>query len=390
MFEMKMPKLGASMTEGTIVRWFVEEGAFVQKGAPIVEIQSDKIVLEVEAEADGPLQKQLYAEGETVAVFETLAFIGEGQLPQQLEEPEPTIKQLPLEHNSPIHRQIRRSPAARKLANQLQIDLSQIQGTGPRGRILKIDVENILKQHVMEETAIASVVTQQSYSEQTLSPVRKIIADRMTQSTQTTPHVTLHVEVDATKLLKLKEKIERDITALISQKLSVNDLVLKATIVALKRHPYMMDQLHGDIVRSYRDIHLGMAVDTPTGLVVPVVKDAQHLSLSELVQQTKEIVQQIKTGQLDLALLEGGTFTVSNLGNLEVQSFTPIINPPQSSILGVGTIIEKPRYKKGILKKRAMMQLSLSFDHRVFDGGPVARFLSTLKTIIENPIKLLL
>ena len=433
-----MPKLGASMEEGTIDNWLVEVGDKVEAGDPIVEIQTDKITIEVEAEVDGVLLKKLYDVGDTVPVLEVIAYIGEeGEAIDHLvETPTQTENQVEPEQQETVEtnqtashlrdgRKIRRTPLARRLAEEHGIDLKDIVGTGPKGRIQKVDVERYITNMKKKITPLAKKIAEDKQvdysgitgsgargkivkadvlkaSEQVardafqdervpLSGIRKVIAERMSQSFYTAPHVTLFSEVDMTEVIKLRKQLLPEIEKETGLRISFNEIMLKATAVVLRKHPNINVSLVDDKEIVYhRNIHLGFAVAMDDGLVVPVIEHADQKGLATITKEVKTLAEQARNKSLSPEKMQGSTFTISNLGMYAVNGFTPIINPPNAAILGVGQIQEKVVVINGEMKVRSMMELSLSFDHRVIDGAPAARFLTDLKDILEHPYKLLM
>lgn len=433
-----MPKLGASMEVGTIDNWLVEVGDKVEAGDPIVEIQTDKITIEVEAEVDGVLLKKLYDVGDTVPVLEVIAYIGEeGEAIDHLvETPTQTENQVEPEQQETVEtnqtashlrdgRKIRRTPIARRLAEEHGIDLKDIVGTGPKGRIQKADVERYITNMKKKITPLAKKIAEDKQvdysgitgsgargkivkadvlkaSEQvvrdafqdervSLSGIRKVIAERMSQSFYTAPHVTLFSEVDMTEVIKLRKQLLPEIEKETGLRISFNEIMLKATAVVLRKHPNINVSLVDDKEIVYhRNIHLGFAVAMDDGLVVPVIEHADQKGLAAITKEAKTLAEQARNKSLSPEKMQGSTFTISNLGMYAVNGFTPIINPPNAAILGVGQIQEKVVVINGEMKVRSMMELSLSFDHRVIDGAPAARFLTDLKDLLEHPYKLLM
>ncbi|SIR60690.1 pyruvate dehydrogenase E2 component (dihydrolipoamide acetyltransferase) [Peribacillus simplex] len=441
--EVVMPKLGATMEEGTIVSWLVQIGETVEEGDPIAEIQTDKIVLEIEAETTGVLLKTLYDAGAVVKVHENIAYLGEeNESVEDLEKQSPSVSlqsaeeliPTPAEESAIQTRQlesgykIRRTPAARKLAKDTQIDLRSFTGSGPLGRIQKKDVESYLAEHSQKITPLAKKIAEdqeidyrgitgsgtrgkivkddiitgsagenngnktnaQDERRVPFIGMRKVIADRISSSAYTAPHVTLLSEVDMTKCVSLRKDLLPVIEKAEGLRISFNDILIKATAFALKLHPGMNISLEGNEIVYHFNINIGLAVAVPDGLVVPVLKDVEQKGLATITREAKMIGKQAREGKLSPDDMRGSTFTISNLGMYAVDGFTPIINTPNAAILGVGRIREKPVSVNGEVVVRSMMNLSLSFDHRIIDGAPAAAFITDLKDTLENPFKLMI
>jgi len=424
--EVVMPKLGATMEEGIIVSWLVNDGEFIEEGDPIAEIQTDKIVLEVEAESSGHLLKKLYDAGSTVKVHEVIAYMGEENEAIEQTENFSQSKDNKLEEVNEQEK-VRKTPAANKLAKDNGVDLSLVSGTGPNSRVQKQDVENYLQQDTSKITPLAQKMVQDlkiddkdligsgqhgkitkkdvlsavtkttSASEREssqlkkvpLKGMRKVIAERMSESYYTAPHVTLTTEINMTECVILRKQLLPVIEKETGYRLSYNDLIVKAVAHTLSKNKALNISLQNNEIYFYEEVNIGFAVSLDEGLVVPVIENTDQIGLAEIVKRSKEIVANIKNGKLSPEYFENGTFTISNLGMYAVDSFTPIINQPQSAILGVGRIVEKPVVKNGEVVINSMMQLSLSFDHRVIDGAPAAQFMTDLKENLENPFRML-
>jgi len=354
-----MPKLSLTMKEGTVVQWFKKEGERVEKGEPVVEVLSDKVTYEVEAPASGVMRKILAEEGVDVPVAETLAIItapGE-ELPEVeavAEEPAERAKE-----------RIIASPAAKRLAREYGVNLYQVRSTGPDGRIVEEDVRRFV-----EGTKVAPRVREVI----PLTGIRKTAAERVSLSARTAPHSTITMEVDMSNAAKLRTKFQ----------FSYTDVLVKAVAKALTEHPVMNSTLEKDQIEIFEDVNVGVAVATEKGLIVPVVRNADKKELEEIASTVKELVEKARQGKLTREEMSGGTFTITNLGMFGVDFFTPIINPPESAILGVGRVVEKPVVVDKEIVTKPMMHVSLSFDHRVVDGVPAARFLGKVKQILES------
>ena len=374
-----MPKLGMAMTEGTVVKWLKPDGARVEKGERIAVVMSKKITYEVEAPASGIL-RHAAAEKEVKAVGEVIAYIAEpGEVIPELEKvpAAPPVAEVPAE--APAPKEILATPAAKRLAKEHGVDLSQVKGTGPGGRITEKDVMAFVearKAPPPPPRPPAKVIP--------FIGMRQAIAERMTQSLQTMAQVTITTEIDATELVRMREQLKGEFD------LTYTDMVVKAAAIALKKHPLLNSTLIGDEIHLLDEVHIGVAVALEGGLIVPVVRDADKKSLKEIAAETRRLAEGARAGTLTVDEVTGSTFTVTNLGMYGVDVFTPIINPPEVAILGVGRIVEKPSFQQGQIVPRAMMHLSLTFDHRIVDGAPAAEFLRTVKELLENPYRLLL
>ncbi len=374
-----MPKLGMAMTEGTVVKWLKPDGARVEKGERIAVVMSKKITYEIEAPASGIL-RHAAAEKEVKAVGEVIAYIAEpGEVIPELEKvpTAPPVAEAPAE--APAPKEILATPAAKRLAKEHGVDLSQIKGTGPGGRITEKDVLAFVearKAPPPPPRPPAKVIP--------FIGMRQAIAERMTQSLQTMAQVTITTEIDATEMVRMREQLKGEFD------LTYTDMVVKAAAMALRKHPILNSTLIGEEIHLLEEIHIGVAVALEEGLIVPVVRDADKKSLREIASETRRLAEGARAGTLTVDEVTGSTFTVTNLGMYGVDVFTPIINPPEVAILGVGRIVEKPVCWQGQIVPRAMMHLSLTFDHRIVDGAPAADFLRTVKEILENPYRLLL
>ncbi|MDA8353351.1 MAG: dihydrolipoamide acetyltransferase family protein [Firmicutes bacterium] len=382
-----MPKLGMSMEEGTVVEWLKNEGDKVEKGEPVVTISSEKTEIEVEAPDSGVLTPIVPQDG-VVPVSEVI-----GRVSAEDEKVPPKERKSD-DSQKVMKKRIPASPAARKLAKKEGIDLSVIQGTGPGNRITKEDVLRALA-HSKEAAATTEVSplpmekSEQEVEKIPVSGIRKVIADRMVQSLQQSAQLTLHTEVDATELVRLRQQIKEEVSHRFDVNLTYNDFIARAAVLTLQTHPHLNAQWDEKQILQHKYVHLGIAVSTDRGLVVPVVRNAQDQSFIQLAQNIQSLASAGREGRLSMDDLQGSTFTVTNLGSFGIDEFTPILNPPEVGILGVGRIIEKPAVHDGEITIRSMMKLSLTFDHRVLDGVPAAAFLQELTTHIEHPYRLI-
>lgn len=386
-----MPKLGLTMTEGTIEKWLKQEGDRVEKGEPLVEIITEKINFQYESPASGILRKILRHEGETVPVTTPIAIIAEeGEVVAEEERTKPEVPaEAPLpfavqrESKEPSQR-IFVSPVARKMAQEKGIDLSSIKGSGPMGRITKLDV---LK---AAEKGVAPPIPKPLEKWIPLKGIRRIIAKRMTESFQNVPHFYLSLEIDMTSCLALHEQLREEVERRARLRLTLTDILVKVTASALKEHPIINSRIEGDQIHLIEEINIGVAIALEDGLIVPVIHHADQKSLTEIASTLRGLTQKAKEGKLSLEDVAGGTFTFSNMGMLGIDKFNPIINPPECSILGVGRTVEKPVFHGGEIRVRPMAWFSLSSDHRIVDGAAASLFLNDIKKRVEHPHLLLI
>ncbi|SFP81359.1 dihydrolipoamide acetyltransferase family protein [Salibacterium halotolerans] len=441
--EIFMPKLSSTMESGTILQWIKNEGDPVDMGEPVFEVMSDKINIEVEAYEEGFLLKKYYNVDDVVPVNTVVGYIGEKdeEVPdtppgntensESKAEPEPDQNETVADDSSSSvtqieQGQIRATPAARRVAKEEGADLSDMTGSGPKQRIQQQDVHEFVQnaQKTPKATPLARKWAEEQNADlntvegsgpggkiytkdlsaaqnDTVSAepdripvkgIRKVVADRMTESAAAVPHVTLYSDVDMTELVRMRSRLQDKIIEQTGAKLSYTEIMMKAAASALERHPYINASLSPDQqeILLHRDVNLGLAVATEQGLVVPVLHHAQHKGLVELVKESKQLAADARNQQLKPQQMQGGTFTISNLGMYAVDGFTPIINQPEAAILGVGQMKETPVGENGSVVLRPMTTFSLSFDHRVVDGAPAAAFLTELKQLLEDPYELLM
>jgi len=374
-----MPRLSLTMKEGTVVQWFKKEGDMVKKGEPLVEVLSEKATYEVEAPASGVLRKILAEEGMDVPVAGSLGIITapdeelleiEVAAAPPAVEAEETVAIPERKVEERIERRIMASPAAKRLAREHDIDLAQIRGSGPHGRIVEEDVRSLVEE-MRTMPRVREVIP--------LTGIRKTAAERVSLSAQTAPQSTITMEVDMSNAAELRRRVG----------VSYTEMLVKAVAKALTEHPIINSTLEKEQIKIFADVNIGVAVATDMGLIVPVIRDANRKSLTEISFTLKELVEKAKQSKLAKEELTGGTFTITNLGMYGIDVFTPIINPPETAILGVGRVAEKPMVVEGQIVVRPVMQLSLTFDHRVVDGAPAADFLQKVKQNLESPEALL-
>jgi pyruvate dehydrogenase E2 component (dihydrolipoamide acetyltransferase) len=390
-----MPKLGLTMTEGTIEKWLKQEGDRVEKGELLVEIITEKINFQYEAPASGILRKIFHYEGEVVPVATPIAIIAEES--EVISEVETIKPEVPPEVIKPIAVQkemekpperIFVSPIAKKIAHEKGIDLSSLKGSGPMGRIVKIDVLRAAERLVGKETL---PITPSAYGKTIpLKGIRRIIAKRMTESFQNIPHIYLSLEVDMTACLALREQLMEAIEKRVKVRLTLTDILVKVAASALKDHPIINSRIEGEQICLLEEINIGVAIALQDGLIVPVIRSADRKSLPEIAIALRDLTQKAREEKLSLEDVGGGTFTLSNMGMLGIDKFNAIINPPECSILGIGRTVEKPVVQGGEIKIKPMAWLSLSSDHRIVDGAAAALFLNHIKKLLENPTLLLI
>ena len=391
--EVILPRLGQGMESGTIVRWLKSEGEPVEKGEPLFELDTDKVTQEVEAEAAGVLLKIAVSEGE-VPVGQTVAFIGaEGEdVPEVAapapSEPEPAsdkLSQAP-EEPAPVtapsgNGRVKASPLARRLARERGIELETLRGTGPEGRIVAEDVERAEAGGPSAPAAAPAPVATGEVERVPLSNVRKTIARRLTEAWQI-PVFQLQASADMTRVNALVARLrERDPDV----RITVTDVLTKLCAQALMRHREVNAEFTEDAILLHPTANVGLAVAAPQGLVVPVIRGAERLSLTEIAGVRAGLVGRAREAKLRAEDLEAGTFTISNLGMYAVESFTAVLNPPQAAIVAVGATEERVVPIGGETAVRPMVTLTCTFDHRAVDGAPAAAFLQTLKESLEDP-----
>ncbi|MBS4043166.1 MAG: pyruvate dehydrogenase complex dihydrolipoamide acetyltransferase [Chitinophagaceae bacterium] len=413
-----MPRLSDTMTEGVIASWVKSVGDSVKKGDVLAEIETDKATMELESYKDGVLLYQGAQAGEKIQVNDLLCIIGKADLniepiiaaskngsatsaTNETAQPNQTVASSAKETTSPTPTiqevvvntgRIFVSPLAKKLAEEKGIDLKYVKGSGDNGRIVKADIDSYKGEKVSASVSQDSTITNQpfnpstnSYTDVPVSQMRKVIAKRLSESLFTAPHFYLTMSVDMDEAVNARKKLNEDADV----KISFNDMVIKATAMALRKHPKVNSSWLGDVIRQNNHINIGVAVAVEEGLLVPVVKHADHLSFSQIGTQVKDYAQKAKDKKLQPNDWEGNTFTISNLGMFGIEEFTAIINPPDSCILAVGGISQVPVVKNGNIVIGNVMKLTLSCDHRVVDGATGASFLQTLKSYLEQPLKML-
>ncbi|MGK2856304.1 MAG: dihydrolipoamide acetyltransferase family protein [Thermoanaerobaculia bacterium] len=421
MGEIIMPKMGDAMTEGRVVRWHKKAGDKVAKGEPVLEIETDKVNLDLEAEESGILEEVAYEEGAMAQVGAVLATIGDGTgekkakkpaaavaapvVAPDVEEPAPAAppkkksgefsvhERKTAEQEAPAGAAGRRrsSPLARKIAEQKGIDLSMVEGSGPRGRIIAADLEGVralpraaTAAKPAAPTAAALPVLESKVVP--LSAMRRTIAKRLAESIGPIPHFFLTVDLDVTQLQQQREQVI-EITGV---KVSINDFMVRASALALRSHPLVNSSFGPEAITQHGEVHVGVAVATPEGLLTPVIRDADRKSVTEIASEIRALAEKARSRKLMPDEYQGSTFTISNLGMFGIEEFTAIINPPNAAILAVGAAMQKPVVEAGQIVVRERMKVTMSCDHRVVDGAVGAEFLRTLRQYIEQPLRLLI
>ncbi|CAH8285137.1 pyruvate dehydrogenase E2 component (dihydrolipoamide acetyltransferase) [Mariniflexile fucanivorans] len=412
-----MPRLSDTMEEGTVATWLKKVGDNVSEGDILAEIETDKATMEFESFQSGTLLYIGLQEGESAKVDSLLAIIGPAgtdvsgvaanfstaapaakkeEAPKQQEAPKAEVKaEAPKAEAKPTkpvatassNGRLFISPLAKKIAEEKGINLSQVQGSGENGRIVKTDVENFVPAATAAGASVGKFLPtgQEDFEDVPNSQMRKAIAKALTNSKFSAPHYYLSVEFDMENAIAFRTQFN----TIPDTKISYNDIVVKACALALKQHPQVNSQWFADKMRLNNHVHIGVAVAVPDGLVVPVVKFANEQSLPQIGAAVRDLAGKAKNKKLTPAEMEGSTFTVSNLGMFGIDTFTSIINQPNSAILSVGNIVEKPVVKNGQIVVGNTMKLSLACDHRTVDGATGAMFLQTLKGYIENPVTML-
>ncbi|UCD73085.1 MAG: 2-oxo acid dehydrogenase subunit E2 [Candidatus Bathyarchaeota archaeon] len=383
MTKVVMPKWGY-MLEGIVVEWLKKEGDEVEEGEPLLVVETEKVTQEVEAPATGILLKIFSSVGSVVPVGEVIGAIGEEEERLSVEQfqAEKVVKPV-VEVNQDVKLTIPErqgrvliSPAARKLAREHGIDFSILIGTGPGRRIVREDVlkaiEASRKSPELKELKVAETIP--------LTGRRKAISDRVSRSVREAAHGTISMEIDATNMVAIREGCQGGDEA----RISYTDMVVWAVARILQETPLMNSTLDGEAIKIFEDVNIGVAVASEYGLIVPVIKNADKKSISEIASIRKELVDLARQNKLSLPDVINGTFTVTNLGMYDVDVFTPIVFPPQTGILGVGRIRKKPVVEEGEIVAKSVLSLSLSFDHRVIDGVPGAKFLQRIKELLER------
>ena len=436
-----MPKMGMTMKEGKVSKWYKKEGDSVEKGEDLVEVETEKITNKIESPGSGLVFQIVVPVGESVPVGTILAVIAQaGEQPERIEgiqvgEVEEVqgaagSSQAAETKTEPQEKKrIMSTPSARRLAKELGVDLSLVTGSGPQGKIKEADVlkfhaegppapkitplaaeiarqegldistiagtgegGKITKEDVERALAASKAAPQAPPSEVRVIPLagmRKTIADNMHASLQTAAQLTAFTEVDVTEMVRFRDMMRAEFARNDTVKISYNDIIVMATARALMRHPIMNSTLVGEEILLHDTVNLGIAVALPEGLIVPKLRNAEKKSLLEVAKEVRALAQKAREGALAVEEVTDGTFTISNVSMLGMDGFTPVLNPPETGILGIGRVIQKPAVFNGEIAIRHMMTLSLTFDHRVVDGAPAMTFLRDLARYLAQPMLIL-
>lgn len=396
-----MPQMGYDMREGTVVRWHKKEGETVARGDVLAEIETDKAIVEFEAYTNGVLGKIMAAAGVVVPVGELIAVItapGESvpdNLPVAKEEPAvaaasaaPKVAETPDVAAVASQGEVRASPIARRLARERGVNLGDIIGSGPGGRIVEKDVLEYTPSETSAAVSASSVSPKPAPTLVELSRMRQAIARVTADSKREAPHFYVTAEVDMTRAMNLRRDINEAIPG--GVRVTVNDLIVKAAAIALVRHPKFNASFQGESLRMNASVNIGIAIALEAGLMVPGISNCETKKLTEIAADSKDLIERANSGHLRNEEYSETTFSVSNLGMYDVESFTAIIYPPHAAVLAVGTVKEQAVVRDGELSVAQTMKATLSTDHRVADGAEAAQFLVEIKNILENPVTLLL
>ena len=399
--ELRMPKLGMEMTEGTLVAWVRKEGDRVKPGDVVLQVETEKITYDVEAPVHGILRKVFVRGGEAGPVgkllgvitaedetFEERGFADEDALAMSAALAAPQSSPGHSEAPTPNREQEERvvaSPAAKRLAREKGIDIGTVTGSGPGKRVTEKDVlAAVSAQQSVTRAETGDAATPRLGVTIPVTRMRGIIAARLTKSWEV-PHIYLAAEIDATELVRVRQELLPAIERETAQKLSYNDILIRIVALAIAKFPLLNSTLEGDHIRIAEDINIGLAVAVENGLLVPVVRQANQASLAEIVRRRADLVERARHGKLTVDELQGGTFSMSNLGMFDIDFFTAVINPPQSGILAVGKLKDLPVVKGGVITIATVMRMTLGVDHRVVDGAVGAAFLQEVKRMTEDP-----
>ncbi|WP_174552726.1 dihydrolipoamide acetyltransferase family protein [Nocardia kruczakiae] len=434
MSDITMPRLSDTMEDGVVATWLKQVGDTVTRGEVLAEIETDKALMELEAYDDGILERIIAAPGTRVPIGEPIAILGDGSGTTAPSAPPSTVQQTETasarQHTeqpqepadiASARRQIaqqpgpadaatagsaapsasdavrrKSSPLARKIAQELGVDITTVTGTGPGGRITRLDVENA---HAASTSDIAQTTAAPEhtepgapatadYDEIPLTTIQRVSATRLTESKQQAPHIYLTSAIDVTELLAFRVRINETLADTGTGKVSVNDLLVKAVATALRANPAVNVSFAGDTLRRHHGIHLGVAVATPAGLLVPVIRDADRKTVSAIAAESRDKAERARDRKLRAEEMTGGTFTLSNLGMYGIEHFTAVINPPEAAILAIGAATDGLRLDGDAVVSRKVLRVTMSADHRAIDGAVAAQFLAQLKDLIEHPLRI--
>ena len=389
----RMPKMSDTMEEGIISSWLKKVGDQVNSGDILAEVETDKATMELESYDDGVLLHIGVKNGESVPVNDVIAIIGEkGENIKEILKEEETKKEeaitIPEIDDISKDKRLKASPLAKKIAEEKGINLTNIKGSGDGGRIIKKDIEEnteIISSQNSTNIILPKTIGEESFDEVPISQMRKTISKRLSESKFSSPHFYITMEINMDNCIEGRKKINETSEV----KISFNDIIIKATAAALRKHPMINSSYLEDKLRTNHHIHIGVAVAVKDGLLVPIIKFADNKSLSHISLEVKDLANRAKNKNLQPSDWEGNTFTISNLGMFGIDEFTAIINPNDSCILAVGGIKNTPIIKNGEIVPGNLMKVTLSCDHRIVDGAMGSAFLQTLKELIEDPIKIL-
>ncbi|MFI1234607.1 dihydrolipoamide acetyltransferase family protein [Nocardia salmonicida] len=409
--EIVMPRLSDTMEDGVVSAWLKQVGDQITRGEIVAEIETDKALMELEAYDDGVLEKILAEPGVRVPIGEPIAIVGDGTTATAAPaDPKsavvtpstaPTAAPQPGAHTG-LGRTgvVKSSPLARKIAREMRVDIDAVVGTGPGGRITRRDVEAAHSAVTAAPAEIATPARDTSaaagqpvpasgeFEEVALTNIQRVSAIRLTESKQQAPHFYLTSAIDVTDLFAFRAQINATLDASGESKVSVNDLLVKAVAVALRKDGSVNVSFAGDKLLLHQGIHLGVAVATPAGLLVPVIRDADRKSVSEIATESRDKAARARDRKLRAEEMSGGTFTISNLGMFGIEQFTAVINSPESAILAVGAAADELRLDGEKVVARKILRVTLSADHRAIDGAVAAQFLANLKVLLESPLRI--
>ncbi|MGY2031469.1 dihydrolipoamide acetyltransferase family protein [Nocardia gipuzkoensis] len=420
-----MPRLSDTMEDGVVSAWLKNVGDQITRGEIVAEIETDKALMELEAYDDGVLEKILAEPGVRVPIGEPIAIVGDGTASSEVSAVRGTGAAATRSSDAPsglgstardaapqrVSRSdtfsgscrtdvVKSSPLARKIARELRVDMDSVVGTGPGGRVTKRDVEAahsvaepgsstvIVTPPDASAVAVQDVPASGEFEEVALTTVQRVSATRLTESMQQAPHFYLTSAIDVTELFAFRARINATQDATGDSKVSVNDLLVKAVAVALRKDSSVNVSYAGDKLLRHKGIHIGVAVATPAGLLVPVIRDADRKSVSEIATESRDKATRARDRKLRADDMTGGTFTISNLGMFGIEQFTAVINSPESAILAVGAAADELRLENDEVVARKILRVTLSADHRAIDGAVAAQFMATLKGLIENPLRI--